>query len=165
MLLAMFARRGAIFALVVLTGCASLPPRIDQRATLGPTAKQMFTFRMTAQNGREPTFEEMSRWQDQMDQLISRYLAEHPEVANAMDVFTFRYERQVGIGMSKEQVLILMGAPVQVTADAAEIEKLAGRFAAQIKGNATEVWVYPVGWRLFFAGQRVVDITQFVPSF
>jgi len=39
----------------------------------------------------------------------------------------------------------------------------AGGYWAVIKGNATEVWVYPLGWNLFFAGQRLIDITQYVP--
>ena len=28
--------------------------------------------------------------------------------------------------------------------------------------GATEVWIYPLGWSLFFSGQRLVDITQYV---
>ena len=31
-----------------------------------------------------------------------------------------------------------------------------------IQGNATEVWIYPLGWNLYFAGPRLVDITQYV---
>jgi hypothetical protein len=31
-----------------------------------------------------------------------------------------------------------------------------------IQGNATEAWVYPLGWRLYFAGMKLVDITQYL---
>jgi len=40
--------------------------------------------------------------------------------------------------------------------------KLARRYWPLIEGNATEVWIYPLGWSMFFAGQRLVDITQYV---
>ena len=32
------------------------------------------------------------------------------------------------------------------------MEKIARGFWPQIQGNATEVWVYPLGWNMFFAG-------------
>jgi hypothetical protein len=178
MLLAMMAKihltvLSVLMLAPALAGCGSLasslgetlPARIDQRSSIGPTARQMFIFWSAEQNQREPSFEEMTRWHDQMDSKISRFLGEHPEVANAADVQTFRYDRQVTLGMTKEQVLILLGPPVSVTSDEGDMEKLARRFWPQIKGNATEVWVYPVGWRIYFAGQRVVDITQYVPRF
>ena len=81
--------------------------------------------------------------------------------ANALDVSTFRFLRQVTVGMDKEQVLILLGAPVAVSGDEAQMEKIARGYWADIKGNATEVWVYPLGWNMFFAGQRLIDITQY----
>jgi hypothetical protein len=77
-------------------------------------------------------------------------------------VSTFRFYRRVAVGQTKEQVLILLGPPSAVTTDQAEIEKLARKYAPAIKGNATEAWVYPLGWSLFFAGPRLVDITQYL---
>jgi hypothetical protein len=65
--------------------------------------------------------------------------------------------------MSKEQVMILLGDPDRMTHDVAEMNALAGRYWAAIQGRATEAWVYPLGWRLFFAESRLVDITQFQP--
>ena len=41
------------------------------------------------------------------------------------------------------------------------MEKLARRYWPSIKGNATEAWVYPEGWRLYFKDSIVVDITQY----
>lgn len=163
MLPGMNARTSIVLALLLLSGCASVA-RIDQRTTQGPTAKQMWVYRVMTDNRREPTFEETTHWDTQLDRRISRYLVEHPEVANSDDVSTFRAERQVTVGMSKEQVAILLGPPAQTTTNTAEMEKLARRFWPQIKGHATESWVYPLGWRMFFAGDRVIDITQFVPA-
>ena len=60
--------------------------------------------------------------------------------------------------------MILLGAPQQTTTDAAEMEKLAGKYWPDVKSEATEVWVYPLGWRLYFAGTRLVDITQYQPG-
>jgi hypothetical protein len=65
--------------------------------------------------------------------------------------------------MSKEQVVILLGTPQRTTTDAGEIEKLAGKYWPEIQKQATEAWVYPLGWRLYFANARLVDITQSEP--
>jgi hypothetical protein len=151
-------------AVVFLVACATVKPSIDQRTPAGPTAQQIWTYRVLTQAGREPSWEERQRWSDQMDREISRYLAEHPEAANSYDVSTFRYEKQAVVGMTKEQVLLLLGAPDSVTADQTEIEKLARRFWAEMKGDATEAWVYPLGWRFYFAGPRLTAITQYLPS-
>jgi hypothetical protein len=148
---------------LVLGGCVTKRAAIEQRSTQGPTTRQMLEIRMMAEAGREPTFEEKHQWDTQVEEKISTYLREHPDKANALDVSTFRFNRQVTVGMDKEQVLILLGAPVTVTADQDQMEKVARRYWPTIKGNATEVWSYPLGWNLFFAGQRLVDITQYLP--
>jgi hypothetical protein len=152
--------RAALVA-VVVTGCVSLP--VEQRTTQGPTAEQTWVARMTAQNGRVPNFDERGQWRDALDRRISTYLSLHPEVANAPDVQVFRFSKQVAVGMTKEQVTILLGAPQQTVTDSGEMEKLARKYWADIKGKASEVWLYPGGWRLFFADERVIDITQYVP--
>jgi hypothetical protein len=136
---------------------------LEQRSTQGPTTQQMLNYRMMAEAGREPTFDEKRQWDAQVEEKISAYLRQHPDKANALDVSTFRFLRQVAVGQDKEQVLILLGAPVSVSGDQAQIEKIARGYWTIIKGNATEVWVYPLGWNLFFAGPRLVDITQYVP--
>jgi hypothetical protein len=136
---------------------------LEQRSTQGPTTQQMLNYRMLAEAGREPTFEEKRQWDAQVEEKISAYLRQHPDKANALDVSTFRFLRQVAVGQDKEQVLILLGAPVIVSGDQAQIEKIARGYWTNIKGNATEVWVYPLGWNLFFAGPKLVDITQYVP--
>ena len=65
--------------------------------------------------------------------------------------------------MDQEQVLILLGPPVEVTDNQARMEQIARRYWSAIQGNATTAWVYYQGWAIYFAGQNVVDITQYLP--
>ena len=155
-----------LIGVLLLGGCAFLAKQreVEQRTTQGPTAQQMFNLRVLNENGREPTFEERRRWDEDIEQRISAYLREHPEKANALELSTFRFYRQSAVGQDKEQILILLGPPLAVSADQNHMQQLARRYWPLIQGNATEVWVYPVGWNLFFAGQRLVDITQFVAN-
>jgi hypothetical protein len=150
---------------VAAAACASIggPSVLEQRTTQGPQAEDLWVYRVTQANGREPTFEERLHWERQLDQAISRYLAKDQEYANSPDVLTFRAARQAAVGMSKEQVEILLGAPQRTTTDAAEIEKLAGKYGPDVHGKATEAWVYPLGWRFYFADAKLVDITQYQP--
>ena len=145
---------------VVMAGCASVP--IEQRTTQGPTAEDVYVARIYAQNRRSPNFEERGHWQHQMDQRIARYLQEHPEFANSYDVQAFRFTKQVTVGMTKEQATILLGPPTSTVREAPALEKLARKYWPEMKDKATEAWTYPGGWNLFFGGDRVVDITQYV---
>ena len=67
----------------------------------GSTDEQIWMALIMERSGRQPSFEESNAWRDQMDRRISRYLAEHPEVANSYDVHTFRFDKQVVVGMTK----------------------------------------------------------------
>lgn len=146
---------------VLLVGCALRRP-IEQRTTLGPTARELWTWRMTAQLGREPSFEERRHFDDELEQRIARYLAEHPEDAGALNVSTFRFDRQVSVGMSQEQVRILLGPPAARIADEAAMEQQARRFWPDIRPAARKAWAYPLGWTVYFGERdRVVDITRF----
>jgi hypothetical protein len=149
-----------VAAALALTGCASLR-RVEQRTTQGPSAREMWYLRMFTQNGREPTLDERLDWENQLETKISRYLNEHPEAANSLQVSSFRFDRRAMVGMTKEQVLLLLDAPVAVTSSEADMEKLARRYWPIMKGNVTEAWVYPLGWNLYFTGLRLVDITQY----
>ena len=152
-----------VLCALVACGCAMRQQAVEQRSTQGPTSTQMLNLRVLTESGREPTFEERRQWETQVEDKIGAYLRANPEKANALDVSTFRYLRQVTVGMDKEQVLILLGAPAIVSGDQAFMEKIARVFWPAIKGNATEVWVYPLGWNMFFAGPRLIDITQYLP--
>lgn len=148
-------------AVALLAACAVAA--VEERSTQGPTAEQFFTHRVEVVNGRAPSFEERRHWDNDIEARISRYLNDHPEAASSLQVSTFRFQRQVAVGMSKEQVLILLGAAERTTTDAGEIEKLARRFWPAIKDTANEAWLYPGGWRLYFMGPKLVDITQYIP--
>ncbi|MEK7387170.1 MAG: hypothetical protein AABZ83_12070 [candidate division NC10 bacterium] len=156
--------RTLVLTVALLTGvaaCAQLTTT-EQRVFQGPTAAEIWTAGVVLVTGREPTFDEKHQWEVQIDRRISQYLHQHPEVANSADVQVFQFVRQVTVGMTKEQVVILLGAPVVATKDAAEIEKLARRYWPLIKPkNVTEAWLYPQGWRLYFSESKAVDITQY----
>ena len=162
-------RAGALARVLVLgvgalvVGACAMQRAVEQRTTHGPTSQQMFNLRVMTQSGREPTFEEKRQWDEQTEQGISLYLRAHPEKANALDVSTFRFIRQVTVGMDKDQILILLGAPVAVTGDQAQMQQIARGYWPGIQGNATELWIYPLGWNFFFAGPRLIDITQYLP--
>jgi hypothetical protein len=148
-------------AVALIVGCALRRP-IEQRTTLGPTARELWTARMTAQLGREPSFEERRHFDDELEQRIARYLAEHPEDASALNVSAFRFDRQVAVGMSQDQVLILLGLPTARIGDEAGMEKQARKFWPDIRPAARAAWAYPLGWTVYFGeGGRVVDLTRF----
>ena len=151
-----------VLAALLLGGCAAIRPPLELRTTQGPTARDVWMLKMVGQLGREPNFDERRHFDDEMEVRISDYLRAHPEDANLLTVSTFRFYRQVAVGMNKEQVLILLGPPAAVTTDAGEMEKLARKFWPELKGNVTETWVYPIGWFLYFTGQRLADITRYV---
>jgi hypothetical protein len=160
-------KAGSVVALgaLGLVGCSLLSPNqeIEQRSTQGPSGQQMFNLRIMTESGREPTFDEKRQWDEQIELRISDYLRRHPEKANDLNVSTFKFLRQASVGMDQEQILILLGAPVAVSGDQDHMQQLARRYWPLIQGNATEVWIYQLGWNLFFAGQRLIDITQYVP--
>lgn len=157
------ARLAAVaLAAVAVAGCAKWGPPLEQRTSQGPTARQFWYFKQMMTNNREPTLEERRHWEDQLEIQIQRYLHEHPEDAGNLNVASFRFSKQVVTGMTKEQVLILLGPPASTTEDQALIEKAARKYWKEIQGNATEAWTYPLGWAFFFTGQRLVDITQYL---
>jgi hypothetical protein len=152
-----------VAGLLTLAACASYRVK-EQRTTQGPLAEDLWVNTVIMANGREPNFDERLHWTNQLDTKISQYLHRNLDAANSLDVSTFRFVRQVSVGQSDEQVLILLGPPIAKTTDQAEMELLARKYWPSIKGAATEAWVYPTGWRLYFKDSKVVDITQyFVP--
>src|SRR5215470_5104471 len=152
----------AVVALVlVLTGCASFKTQ-EQRTTEGPLAEDIWTMKVLIANGREPNFDERRRWDNAMEQRIGQYLRQNPDAASSVDVSTFRFIRQVTIGQTDEQVVILLGPPLARISDVAEMEKLARQYWPSVKENEpSEVWTYPSGWRIYMKDRTVVDITQY----
>jgi hypothetical protein len=153
----------AFLVVVALSGClGKFRDPLEQKTSHGPTARQFWTLKMMMANDREPRIEERRHWEDQLELQIERYLRQHPEAANALHVTSFRFDKQVVTGMTKEQVLILLGAPEAVTVDQAAMEKLARRYWKELQGNVTEAWVYDLGWRFFFSGDKLLSITQYL---
>jgi hypothetical protein len=153
----------AVLATACLTG-GEKRPTIEQRTTQGPTAEDFWKATIAAQNRREPNFEERRHWDADIEERISRYLREHPQAASDLNVSSFRYWRQVAVGMDKEQVQILLGPPTVASTKPDEMERAARRYWPLIKDRATEAWAYPFGWVLFFSGSKVVDIVQYIPA-
>jgi hypothetical protein len=150
---------GALFV-----GCALRAP-IEQRTTQGPTAEQLWAWRMKSQLGREPSFDERRHFDEELELRIGRYLSAHPDDANSLRVSAFRFDRRVSVGMSRDQVAILLGPPVAETGDAAAMAREARRFWPDIQARARAAWTYPMGWTLYFGEEeRVVDITRFQPA-
>ena len=155
-------KRIAIVVLALIVAGCHWSQVKEQRTTEGPLAEDIWTMKVLMVNGREPNFDERRRWDNVMEQRIGQYLRDHPEAANSMDVSTFKFIRQVSVGQTSEQVLILLGPPMSRTADQAEMEKLARQFWPSVKeGEPTEAWVYPSGWRIYIKDKTVVDITQY----
>ena len=152
----------AVLGLVlVLSGCFSTRVK-EQRTTEGPMAEDIWTMKVLIANGREPNFDERRRWDNAMERSIGLYLRQNPEAANSMDVSTFRFIRQVSVGQSAEQVLILLGPPLSRITETVEMEKLARQYWPAVKENEpTEAWTYPSGWRIYLKEKTVVDITQY----
>jgi hypothetical protein len=44
------------------------------------------------------------------------------------------------------------------------MRNVARGFWPSLRGKATDVLVYPLGWAFFFTGDTLIDITQYVPS-
>jgi hypothetical protein len=163
MLSAVLSRVAVVAAFVLALGaCAVFTKPVEQRTTHGPSADEFFFMRSVEANGRQPTFDERRHWEDQIDDAIGRYLRAHPEEASNLNVSNFKFFRRTVVGMTKEQVTILLGPPQAATTEPAEMEKLARRFWPQVKARAKEAWVYPLGWNFYFAEDRLVEITQYL---
>ena len=130
-----------------------------QRAVEGPTATEIHSSRFLAGYGRYPTFEETYAWRDDLDRRISDYLVAHPDIALTMRGRQFRVDRRVVVGMTREEVTILAGRPDATTGELAAMQAAAKQFWPQVSERAKEMWVYPNGWRLYFDGDSLVDMT------
>ena len=156
-------RAGMLALGVLLGGCAVFT--IDQRASEGPTAEDVWKERFKLINGRSPTFADTSGFQEELDERVREFLRRNPEVANSYRVGNLRLFRRVIVGMTKEEVRLLLGTPQDVTDDAARMEALARRWWPTVKPNAKEAWTYPAGWTLYFDGNTLADMTRYHRAF
>ena len=139
-----------------LSGCASVGE--VQRATQGPTADDVWVARFVQGYGRLPTFDEEIAWKEGLESRVLAYLSRRPEVATSPRASRFRFQRNVMVGMQKDEVVLLLEQPDTVTSDEAAMRAAAGRFWEPIGRHAKEMWTYPSGWRLYFDGDRLVDL-------
>jgi hypothetical protein len=153
-------RVALLIALISLGGCATgqQEPEV-QRAIEGPTADEVFRNRFLNGYGRLPTFDESLAFREDLDQRISDYMAKHPDLSTSVRASQFTFQRRIAVGMTKEEVVLLAGAPYAATPDKAEMQTAARQFWPTVKEHATEMWVYPGGWQLYFGDDHLVDLT------
>jgi hypothetical protein len=147
-------------ALLALAGCTSTLGEVPlQRATVGPSADEIFNARFARGYARLPSFDETNKFRDDLDRRVGEYLAKNPQIATSPRASQFRFERRVDVGMSKPEVTLLLGPPDTTTSDPALMKANAAPFWPEIGRRAQEMWRYPSGWSLYFEGDRLVDLT------
>ena len=153
-------RVAVLVGLVSLGGCAmGQSEQVVQRTTEGPTAEEVFRSRFLDGYGRLPTFDESLSFRTDLDQRVSDYMAKHPELSTSTRASQFTFQPRISIGMTKEEVVLLAGAPSAATPDEATMQSAARQFWPVVREHATEMWIYPGGWQLYFDGDRLVDLT------
>jgi len=149
-----------LLVLVSLTGCATGTSEKEvQRAAEGPTAEEVFVSRFLDGYRRPPTFDESAAFRAALEQRVSDYLTTRPELSTSPRASHFTFHRRVSVGMSKEEIVLLVGAPDATTQDEAQMEAAARQFWPAVKRHAGEMWVYPGGWQFYFDTGRLVDMT------
>ena len=155
-------RRRGLAALLLLwaaAGCALARPGSVQRVTEGPTAEDIFAARFAEGYKRQPTFDESTAFRAEMEQRINDYFARHPDIAASPRASQIRFARRVSVGMSRDEVLVLIGEPVASTRDPRAMREAAGQFWPYIQERAQEMWSYPGSWQLYFDPAQLVDLT------
>ena len=157
-------RRAAwLLVAAAVAGCAT--PQVVERVEQGPRAQEIFLTRSYLGNGREPSFDERRKWEDRLDERVSKFLRDHPELEQATRYSDFRFWRQVVIGSTRDEVRTLLDAPEEETSDPALMESMAKRHWPAMQRKVKEAWVYPPGWVIYFDDAAVVDITRKVGKY
>jgi len=152
----------AVGASLLLGSCAFA---LDERAMEGPEATKIWKLRFATSYGRPPSFEETERFEDQLEQRMRAYLDRRPALASSPRAPNLRFWRRVSVGMTKEEVLLLLDSPDYTTSDPAQMEARARGFWPEVKKRAKEMWSYPDGWSLYFDGDELVDLTVYRRQF
>ena len=147
-------------------GCLLLPPpQVVERVPGGPKALELFYYRSYAYNNREPSFDERRKWEDVMEDRVSKYLREHQELQNTTRYSDFRFWRQPVVGSTRDEVRTLLDEPEEQTTDPALMASMAQQHWPVMQTKAKEAWVYPPGWVLYFDDDAIVDITRKVSPY
>jgi hypothetical protein len=150
----------AVFgALLSLAGCATGKDSEVQRATEGPTTEEVYMARFLGDYGRLPTFDETLASRAAVDDRVARFLARHPDLSTSTRAGQFTFLRRIAVGMTRDEVTLLLGAPSLRTDDMAVMAMASRQFWPAVGQSAQEMWTYPGGWSLFFDRDRLVDIT------
>jgi hypothetical protein len=145
---------------LVLSGCLLFT--IDQRTTHGPTAEEVWTYRFAAENRRTPNFEEKLAFKEQLDRRMREYLVRNPRAEGSDRRADLAFWFQVSVGMTKEEVGLLLGKADAMTTDPTAMEALARKFWPDLKPKSQEAWTYPEGWTLYFADNLLIALTQYL---
>lgn len=147
-----------LIAFMTLAGCASSGPQV-QRATQGPRADEIYLMRFLKGYGRPPSFDETMAWREDFDRRVAEYISRQPGMIVSPRVTQFRVERRVAVGMTKEEVTLLVGLPDAIVSDEKAMEATAKQFWPEVKKRAKEMWTYSGEWQFYFDGERLVDLT------
>jgi hypothetical protein len=148
-----------------LFGCAAAQLETVERVAQGPKAQEVFMVRSYFANSREPNFDEKRMWEDRIEERVSKYLREHPELQQATRYSDFRFWRQVAVGATRDEVRALLEEPDEETIDPALMGALARQHWPGLVRRAKEAWVYPPMWVIYFDDQGVVEMVRRVGRF
>lgn len=155
--------RWAILAFAGLgaAGCLSRPPaEVPEYIGRGPRAEEMFFARVAQRSDREPSFDEKRQFKDVMDERVYKYLRDHPEVEQQARYSEFRFWRQVSEGSTPGEVRALLDEPLERSIDPARMGAMAKVHWPDLRNKAKEVWLYPLGWMLYFDDKGVVAMLR-----
>ena len=142
-------------------GCLARPPaEVPEYIGRGPRAEEMFFARVAQRSDREPSFDEKRQFKDLMDERVYRYLREHPEIEQQARYSEFRFWRQVSEGSTHGEVRALLDEPLEQSIDPARMGAMAKVHWPDIRNKAKEVWLYPLGWLLYFDDKGVVAMLR-----
>jgi hypothetical protein len=115
--------------------------------------------RFVGDYGRLPTFDETLAFRAALDDRVAAYLSRRPDLSTSTRASQFTFHRRAAVGMTGDEVTLLLGAPSIRTDDGARMATAAGQFWPAVGEHAREMWTYPGGWSLYFDGDSLVDIT------
>src|SRR5712691_11417134 len=143
---------------MTLAGCPSSRLQV-QRATQRPKADEIYLMRFLKGYGRPPSFDETMAWREDFDRRVAEYISRQPGMIVSPRVTQFRVERRVAVGMTKEEVTLLVGLPDAIVSDEKAMEAAAKQFWPEVKKRAKEMWTYSGAWQFYFDGERLADLT------
>jgi hypothetical protein len=120
---------------------------------------EVYNARFVRGYARFPTFDETSKFRDDLDRRVSEYLTKNPQLATSPRASQFRFERRVDVGTTRPEVTLLLGEPDLMSTDPVLMGATAQAFWSDISNRAKEMWRYPSGWAVYFDSERVVDLT------